>query len=485
MAATTTNPSEAGSTLLRPQERVLSTLEADGSRRWLYPRLSKGRFWNARRGVAFTLIAIFVLLPYVSINGKPAILLDAVRRHFTLFGFTFLPTDEFLLALFMISTFLGIFFLTAMFGRVWCGWACPQTVYMEFLFRPIERLCTGRIGAGGPPRARSAAFGGILRYGLNLVACLFIAHTFLAYFVGVASLRHWVTQSPLEHPASFVIMAATTGLMMFNFCWFREQTCMIACPYGRFQSVMLDRDSLIIGYDRTRGEPRTPVHRALPQLNSADKPAGDCIDCTMCVQVCPTGIDIRDGLQFECVNCAQCIDACDAVMDRIHRPRGLIRYESQATLAGEKHRLLRPRVAIYLTIWIGIVSLLAFLIITKSPFDMVAMRNLGRPFFVADDGNIVNDFRVKLTDRSDKPQTFHIFIADRPDIHLKGLESELQLAPGEMRTEPVQIEAPGAAFKGAGVLDITLRAENNDGAILDQHCKLLGPYGVPASGAIQ
>ena len=294
----------------------------------------------------------------------------------------FRPTP-FLLALFMVSLLLGVFFMTALLGRVWCGWACPQTVYMEFLVRPIERLCSGRAGQGGPASANTPVPLRVLRYPLYLLACLFLAHTFLAYFVGVGQLRVWITQSPFEHPMAFSVMAITTGLMLFDFCWFREQTCIIACPYGRFQSVLLDRDSLLIGYDVARGEPRGHARQPLPVLpDAAARTAGDCIDCTMCVQVCPTGIDIRDGLQIECIGCAQCIDACDAIMAKIDRPPGLIRYQSQNAMAGQSHRVIRPRVVIYLAIMTGLLSLLAFLIVTKSPFDMVVMRNLGRPFFL-------------------------------------------------------------------------------------------------------
>jgi cytochrome c oxidase accessory protein FixG len=336
--------------LLSPQGRVLSTLEQDGSRRWIWPKLAKGRFWRSRRVVAYLLIAIFALVPHLKIFGRPIMLLDLIHRRFTFFGVTFLPTDTMLLALFMVAAILSIFFITALAGRVWCGWACPQTVYMEFLFRPIERMFADREGVGGKPASPMPAWRKALMYLTFLVLCAHLSNTFLAYFVPPAILHTWITHSPLHHPAGFGIVAVVTALMMFDFCFFREQTCIIACPYGRFQSVLMDRWSMIISYDQQRGAPRGKLKRptSLPILQrtaSDAKPpasaggsgssAGDCVDCSMCVSVCPTGIDIRDGLQFECISCAQCIDACDAVMDKISRPRGLIRYGSQAGMSGQ------------------------------------------------------------------------------------------------------------------------------------------------------
>ena len=196
-------------TLLHPEGRVLSTLEQDGSRRWLHPKLSKGRFWFWRRNVAYVLIGVFMGVPYLRIGGKPVMLLDVVHRRFTLMGVTFLPTDTVLLALLAVSTILLVFFVTALFGRVWCGWACPQTVYMEFLFRPIERLFTGRSGTGGAPRGQVASWRIVAMYATYLVASFYLAHTFLSYFVGVDQLRHWVTGSPADHPAAFVLILAT------------------------------------------------------------------------------------------------------------------------------------------------------------------------------------------------------------------------------------------------------------------------------------
>lgn len=326
--------------------RVLATLNDDGSRRWLKPRVSPGRFLSRRRAVAYGLILLFTAIPYIQVGGRPLVLLDLPARRFTIFGVTFLPTDTVLLALFMVSVFVGVFLLTALLGRVWCGWACPQTVYMEFVYRPIERLLEGSPGRRRKGVLAESGVGKVLKFGAFLVVSLFLAHTFLAYFVGVERLAHWVTRSPLEHPSGFLIVAAVTGLMLFDFGYFREQMCLVACPYGRFQSALLDRSSLIVSYDRKRGEPRGRKTVSLPLVDGAGSARGDCVDCGLCVATCPTGIDIREGLQMECVHCAQCIDACDAVMTKLGMPRGLIRYSSQDAIEGKQARFLRPRVVI-------------------------------------------------------------------------------------------------------------------------------------------
>ncbi len=443
------------------KERVLSTLNADGSRRWLEPRAAPGRWLNRRRLVGFALIVLFVALPHVRIAEKPAVLLDIVHREFTFFGVTLYPTDTLLLALFMVSVFVAVFFLTAVFGRVWCGWACPQTVYLELVFRPIDRLLKRR---------------GLmaLKVPIYVVLALFLAHTFLSYFVGTDALRTWVTRSPLEHPISFLVIAGVTFAMLFDFGFFREQTCIIACPYGRMQSVLLDRDSLIVGYDRERGEPRGRLRRkalgdvALPQASDP----GDCVDCTMCVQVCPTGIDIRDGLQMECVHCTQCIDACDAVMDRVGRERGLIRYASQRGLDEGTRRMLRPRVVLYPIVLAISVTAFVLVLSGRGSAGVQLLRGPGLPFTVQEDGLVSNLIRLKIRNRGGEAASYRV-VSTTPGVVLDWRDA-IDVRPGALETRSMLLRVPRSMFAG-GTFEAALTI--TDGGAFEQTMthQMMGP----------
>lgn len=469
---------------------VLSTLNDDGSRRWLTPRVSPGRFLTARRAVAYVLIAIFTLIPYLEVGGKPAVLLDIAARRFTLLGKTFLPTDTLLVALLMVGVFLTIFFLTALFGRVWCGWACPQTVYMEFLFRPIERLFDGAPGRSSRGGFRGSGPAKALKYLVYLACALFLAHTFLAYFVGVEQLRHWIFGSPLNHPVGFLVVLAVTGLMLADFGFFREQICLVACPYGRMQAALLDKNSLIISYDPARGEPRgkgrreprgaTPVALTIGATDgAAPRTLGDCIDCRMCVTTCPTGIDIRNGLQMECIACAQCIDACDTVMDKIGLPRGLIRYSSQAAMAGAGKRILRPRVAIYFGVLAIVASLFLLLMSAVGGVELTALRGLGQPFTVLEDGRIGNPVRLRLVNREETARKVGVEVVSPEGAELRFDSTSVTLEPGKGTMLVGMLVAPAAAFENGRCM-VTLRttvAQSDQVAPREARFNMSGPRG--------
>ena len=451
-----------------PGGRVLPTLNEDGSRHWIRPKPATGPWWRRRQVMAYGLMVLFFAIPHIRINGLPAILLNVPQREFTLFGTTFLPTDTLLLMLLLASIVIAIFLFSALFGRVWCGWGCPQTVYLEFLYRPIERLLEGgrsgslnldRKGNHFHPRR-------LLKYAIYLALSLFLAHTFLAYFVGVEALAQWVRLSPREHPAPFLVMAVTTTLIFTDFTWFREQTCLIACPYGRWQSVLLDKQSLVVAYDYVRGEPRA---------RGKERPegAGDCIDCGACVTTCPTGIDIRNGLQMECVHCTQCMDACDQIMDQVTRPRGLIRYATQDALAGKPKRLLRPRVVLYPLALALFVGAFVTALNTRAAADVTILRGAGEPFRLEADGRVANQVRVRIANRSRAEHTYAITILGAESGQVIAPENPLTIAPGELRSTSVFVVLPRDAFMG-GRRDITVRVTSG-GFAESFPFNLLGP----------
>jgi cytochrome c oxidase accessory protein FixG len=452
-------------------ERVLSTLNVDGTRRWIRPKLNRGGYWRWRRAVALVLMVVFFLIPYLRLDGKPLVLLDIPRRQFTIFGATFLPTETLLFMLLFISVAVAIFLVTALFGRVWCGWACPQTVYMEFLFRPIEYwLEGGRAGSLTLDRTRPFHWRRLLKWAIYAVLALFLAHTFLAYFVGIDQLVHWVRSSPSQHPTAFFVMGLTSALIFIDFTWFREQTCLVACPYGRLQSVLLDRKSLIVGYDTARGEPRRRPGKGAVIVEGA----GDCVDCGACVQTCPTGIDIRDGLQMECIHCTQCMDACDAIMDRVGKPQGLVRYGSRAGFEGKPASLLRPRVILYPAALALSLGLLVFFLATRRDAEVTVLRGAGAPYAFQADGRVVNQVRIKVANHGRDARAYRIELLGAEHAEVIAPQNPMTLRAGEVRTTSLFIVLPRDAFD-EGVLHVIVRVSDGDRFTSDTPYNLVGP----------
>lgn len=467
----------------QPEERVLSTLDQDGSRHWLKPRLSKGVYYRWRQLVAYLLIALYVSIPFIHVGGRPLVLLDIPGRRFIIFGLTFLPTDTILLAIFVVGGLLTLFLMTALVGRVWCGWACPYTVFMEYVFRPLERIFDHTIGKGGAPRKSGKRPYVLLKYISYFIISWLMANVLISYFVGIDALFHWIRQSPIQHPAPFIVMTVVTIAVMLMFSWFREQMCIIACPYGRFQSVLLDRQSLIVSYDAKRGEPRTRAGSARKRLEVLGQTPGDCVDCGLCTTTCPTGIDIRDGLQMECVNCTQCIDACDAIMTKLNRPTGLIRYSSQANDAGEKLGWFRPRVVVYPLLLAAIGTLFITLLVRKPSFDVVVLRPPGHAYMMTDnDHQVRNQINLKLTNRTRHPLNFAVEALEPANTELTVLSAP-EIQGESTETFPVSVDIPatsfrdGRAFLRFKVVNLTDQSER------ELTFKLIGPEHVPQTAA--
>ena len=367
-------------------------------------------------------------------------LLNVVHRDFIFFGVTFQPTEVLLLALLLITIFLSIFLITALLGRGWCGWACPQTVYLEFLYRPLERMIYGE--HGGRAKEEVPLYKRGLKYLVFFVVSLHLSHTFLSYFVGPHIMFDWTFGSPSQHPAAFAIVYGVTALMMFDFGYFREQMCTLVCPYARLQSVLLDRDSLIIGYDDQRG---------------------DCIDCNLCVAACPTGIDIRDGLQLECIACTQCVDACDAVMDKVKRPRGLIRFASQNTLTGVAKKFWRPRIVIYPIIVAVVFSSFLTLLGNRASSEVV-FRRVQSDVPVLLENEVLQSVMLDLANNSDVEHAYTLVVNEPAISMVKQLPN---LKAYEKRVIQLPIKVPVDAFvDGKFVMTITVSDDGNLNEVL-------------------
>ncbi len=413
-----------------PPEEVLSTMTLDGTRRWLYPKIAKENFYFKRRTLAWFLIALYVVVPFIKINGKPLLLLDVVGKEFVVFGKSFFATDALLFLLFLLSIGICIIAATAILGRVWCGWACPQTVYLEFVFRPIETLIEGSPNKRRKRDLEASSFEKIWKKTLKYIIYFFIssvlANAFLAYFIGSDTLLHWMTLPPLENPVPFGIMLFVTFLVVFDFAYFREQMCTIACPYARLQSVLLDKNSLIVGYDERRGEPRGKGK------DRSEK--GDCIDCYQCVEVCPTGIDIRSGLQMECLHCTQCIDACNAVMRKIGQAPDLIKYGSSAQFKGEQSgdsgfRIIRPRSVLYFLALLILTGSFFFRLLTREDTMVQILRDAKEPYRVLETGEIMNHIRIKLTNGGESGDVYSLSVEKNESLRVVIPLEQVNISP--------------------------------------------------------
>jgi cytochrome c oxidase accessory protein FixG len=437
-----------------PSRDSLTTVNEDGSHYVLHPADARGRFTVWRRVTAAVLVAVYVLLPWIPIRGNPAVFLDIANLRFHLFGFTLAIQDMWLMFFLISGLGFTLYYVTALFGRIWCGWACPQTVFLEHVYRRIERLLEGdapkRHQLDRAPWTASKWFRRGLKQALFVLVSFVIAHIFIAYFVSLPHVWQMMTHAPTEHWSVFVFISAATAILYVNFAWFREQLCIIICPYGRLQSALIDDDSLVIGYDAGRGEPRGKIHRG----ESGGDPVpstGDCIDCHRCVQVCPTGIDIRQGLQMECIGCANCIDACNEIMDKVERPRGLIRYDSSKGLAGGRTRFLRPRTIVYTLLMLVGISVALFSVTRFQPASMTTVRMSGPPYFVSGD-TIRNQFLVRVINKQDGPVQFSLRVIPAESapagVFSTGWESPIEVGGGGEKVQPLVVSVPGVGYNG-------------------------------------
>ncbi len=446
-----------------PSLERLYSIHTDGSRNTIHPADVKGRFLRSRYALWVVLIAIYVGLPLVHVNGHPAVQLDIAARRFYLFGATFNAQDTWIVV-FLLTTFgFGLFVATAWLGRVWCGYACPQTVFLDGVYRKIERLVDGprqaRLSLDAAPYGLGKLARRVVKHGLYLLVSLALAHVFISFFVSASDLWRMMQRDPRESWPAFLWVLAVTAALQFNFAWFREQLCIIVCPYGRLQSALQDRHSIGPNYDARRGEPRGKLTRAAREGKEAA--VGDCVDCMRCVHVCPTGIDIRNGMQLECIACAQCIDACDEVMDKVGRPRGLIRYDSLEGLAGKARKILRPRLAIYTAMFGVSATALVLSLVLRTPFEANLLRVRGTPW-IEEAGVVRNQFELHLVNKAPEPATFRVEPKAHAGAKFTLPMTEVKLEPLAGYRLPIFVEVPSADVHGPFDLGVRVTSDAAD-----------------------
>ncbi len=443
-------------------------------RKKIYPREVHGLFASLRLLGVTALLGLFYLLPWFNFDGRQAVLFDLPERKFYIFNMVFWPQDFIYLTLLLVIAALSLFFFTALAGRLWCGFACPQTVWTE-LFMWIEHRIEGnrnqQMKLDKQPWKKKFPKK-FLKHFLWLALSLYTGFTFVGYFTPIRELAATIPTfdfGPWELFWIFFYGFATYG----NAGWMREQVCLYMCPYARFQSAMFDQDTMIISYDPKRGEPRgTRKKNVDPQSVGL----GDCVDCTLCVQVCPTGIDIRDGLQYQCIGCAACIDACDDVMEKMGYPKGLIRYTTENRLAGKETHILRPRIIVYGLILLAITVGTIYAMVNKPILEMDVIRDRNSLFRETGMGMVENVYTVKIINKDTHPHEFELSAEGLPGIKLNMPDRRLYAEPGSVVEVPVSIEVdPDKLTERASTVFFKLQASDDPELETREEARFIGP----------
>jgi cytochrome c oxidase accessory protein FixG len=459
----------------------LGTVGPDGKRKWVYAKLpTAGQLYRARMWVYWGLIVVMVAMPLVEIHGHPFMLFDVIHRRFIVFGQIFWPQDLYLFAIALIMTIFGVGLFTLAFGRLFCGWACPQTVFMEGVFRRLDRLIEG-----SPEQQRKRDEGPwtwdktskkLLKHGSYLVLAFVIGNVFLMYLIGRDGLWQIITDDPRQHLGGLSAMLAFTGLTWFNFAKFREQTCLVVCPYGRLQGVLLDANSIVVAYDWRRGEPRGKLSKTMSPAERASAP--DCIDCYECVRVCPTAIDIRNGTQLECVNCTACIDACDAVMSKVGKPKGLVRYASKNQIDSGKAFRFSGRMMWLSGVLVALGVVLTGLTFSRADVATTLLRLPGTSFQRQADGRISNTYSLKLINKTFDAKKLRIEVASPAGftVEMSGGDKGVITVPGEGSQEGLLILSITPGQLAHFTTPVTLRVYEQERVIETLSTSFLGPF---------
>lgn len=452
----------------------ISTVDEKGKRIWVYPKMPKGIFHNRRVILSIILLSFLFAAPHLYINGEPLILLNIIERKFVFFGQVFWPQDLYIFAFTMILVLVFIILFTVVFGRIFCGWVCPQTIFMEMVFRKIEYWIEGdwthQKKLNSQPWNKEKILKKTSKHVIFFIISFLIANTFLAYIIGAEEL--WEIQnSPLNaHIGGFIAIIIFSFLFYGVFAFMREQVCTTICPYGRLQGVLLDKNSIVVAYDHKRGEKRAKFKK------NEDRDAlgkGDCIDCHQCVNVCPTGIDIRNGTQLECVNCTACIDACDHIMEGIGKPKGLVRYASESNIEGGKKFQWTKRTIAYTVLLVLLLAIWALLIGSRTNIDATILKQRGSTYQKLDDGSYSNIYELNLLNKTREPYEIELELLDlEGEIELAS--KQLIIAPETLITERFIIKLPREVLD-RGRTKVRFNIIGNGDRILTKTTKFVGP----------
>ncbi len=426
----------------------ISTVDKQGKRVWVYPKKPKGKLTRWRQRLAYVLVALLLVGPFLRIGGEPLLMINLVERRFVFFGQSFWPQDFLIFVLGFLAFIVFVALFTVAFGRLFCGWACPQTVFMEHVFRRIEYFIEGdwkqQMALNKAPWSAGKLGKKTAKHIIFFSISFLIGNVFLAYIIGSDALIQIIREPASEHMVGLSAMVLFSGAFYGNFAFFREQACTTVCPYGRLQGVLLDRKSIVIAYDHVRGEQRAKFRKG--EVRS-DVGKGDCIDCRACVHVCPTGIDIRNGTQLECVNCTACIDACDHMMEGVGLPTGLIRFASETEIADKQPFRFTLRLKAYSAVLLAIVAVLGALILMRSDVDSTLLRTPGMLYQQRDDGRVSNLYAIKSVNKTQRTLPLRLEL-----LNLEGevqvIGKELELAPGELAQTELFIILPKDQLDG-------------------------------------